>query len=77
MCDCRSDIEKRLLDHVGKQLPEGSRNLSVSLQGYAFGVTDGGMKMQNVMPIAVEYEEPVKKKPGEFKRKKQTQNMWG
>ena len=77
MCDCRKDIEGRLLDRVKGQVPEGSKDLSVALGGYAFLMGEGTLEMKNVMPINIEYQVPVKKQPGAFKRKKQTMNMTG
>lgn len=76
MCDCRSDIEKRLLERVKGKIPEGSKNLEVSLGGCAFLFgEDGGLDMKNVMPINIEYQAPVKRQPGTFKTKKQKMNM--
>lgn len=78
MCNCRSDIEARLVEKVSQQMPEGSRNLSVSLGGgYAFLLGGSGIAMRNVMPIDIEYEEPLKKRPGEFKRKRPKLSMHG
>lgn len=78
MCNCRVDIEKRLLANVQAQLPEGSKGLTVSLDGYGFMFGGpGGLTIKNVMPIAIEYQEPVKKRPGEFKAKKKKMNMTG
>lgn len=76
MCKCRSDIEARLVDRIKDQIPEGSKELSVRLEGYAlvFG-DDLGLTMKNVLPIKIEYQAPVKK--GGFKTKKQTMNMTG
>ncbi len=77
MCDCRSNIETRLLDKIAAQIPEGSKNLSTKLGGYAFLLGGSGIAMRNVMPIDIEYEEPIKKRPGEFKRKRQKMSMHG
>lgn len=68
-CSCHSDSEKRLKDHVEKQLPEGSRNLSVELQGYVFGMGDDGMTHRAACPVAIEYQTP--KKAGGMKTVKQ------
>ncbi|AYN94397.1 hypothetical protein EAW52_10715 [Pseudomonas sp. LTJR-52] len=71
MCTCKSDNEKRLTDHVAKQLPEGAKNLSVRLTGYSLCITNGEMKALQTMPVEIEYDAPVKKSPGSFKPKKQ------
>lgn len=68
-CSCHSDSEKRLKDHVEKQLPPGSRNLSVELQGYVFGMSDAGMTHRAACPVTIEYEAP--KKAGGMKTVKQ------
>ena len=83
MCNCRSDIEARLLEKVKGQLPEDIKDLSVTLGGYAFFL-GGDVTMKNVLPINVEYKAPIKPKKGApapaitaFKTKKQTMNMTG
>lgn len=85
MCNCRSDIEGRLLERMRGQLPADIQELSVSLEGYALfmGGADG-VGMKNVMPIRIDYKVPVKPKKGAptpsvtaLKDKKQTMNMVG
>lgn len=80
MCNCRSEIETRLVDHVKKQIPEGAVDLGVKLEGYAFMLGEGTLEMKNVMPIAISYRYPTKgtaKKPSVMREKKQTMNMQG
>ncbi|WP_141224371.1 hypothetical protein [Vreelandella titanicae] len=58
-----------------KQLPEGARNFTASLEGYAFILGKGmTMCMQPVMPFRVEYEAPKKRSDG-FTKKKQVMNV--
>lgn len=80
MCECRSDIEKRLVEHVKAQIPESAVDLSVSLNGYAFMLGEGSLEMKNVMPISIAYRAPTKgtkTKPSVMRDKKQTMNMTG
>lgn len=76
MCNCRSEIEAKLLESVKGQLPGDIKDLTVELGGYAF-MLGAELQMKNIMPINVEYQAPVKKAPGTFKPKKQTMNMTG
>ncbi|MGP8288973.1 hypothetical protein ACT3OH_01740 [Vreelandella zhanjiangensis] len=58
-----------------EQLPEGSRNFTASLEGYAFIMGKGmTMDVQPVMPFRVEYESPKKRGDG-FAKKKQVMNV--
>jgi hypothetical protein len=77
MCNCRTDIEQKLHAHILTQIPEGSKDLCVRLNGYALLMGEGTLDMKNVMPIDIEYAAPIKRKPGEFKVKHTTQNMTG
>lgn len=71
-CDCRSTAESSLREKVRKQLPEGFRNFSGELEGYAFIMNkDNGFDMQPSVPFKVEYEVPKKRGDG-FTRKRQT-----
>lgn len=83
MCNCRSDIEARLLERVKGQLPGDVQDLTVSLEGYAF-MFGASITMKNVMPIRIQYRAPIKPKKGApalivtaLKDKKQTMSMTG
>ncbi|MBL4833621.1 MAG: hypothetical protein JKY26_06555 [Pseudomonas sp.] len=75
MCQCKTEIQKRLHDHHLPQLPDGSADLKVLLNGYAIIFGDKGSMTKNVMPIEIEYQTPMKN--GGTKKKKITQNMVG
>ena len=69
MCTCHSDSEQRLRETVESRLPAGSRNLTVELQGYVFGMSDERLTHRASCPVAIEYETP--KKSGGMKTVKQ------
>lgn len=73
MCDCRSRIESKLLEDLPGKLPEGHKDLSVRLEGYALMMGQGTMQSRQIMPVEVTYQAPTRK--GEMKPKKQTLNM--
>lgn len=73
MCNCRKDIEAKLLEDIPTQLPAGHQRLSVSLEGYALMFGEGVMQSRQIMPIQVKYQAPTK--AGVMKDKKQTMNM--
>lgn len=69
MCTCHSDSEQRLRETVESRLPAGSRNLTVELQGYVFGMSDTTLTHRASCPVSIEYETP--KKSGGMKTVKQ------
>ena len=69
MCNCHAESEKRLREHVEKQLPAGATGLSVELQGYVFGMNDDGVSHRAACPVEIEYQAP--KRAGGMKRMKQ------
>lgn len=74
-CECRSTLEEKLREKVQSQLPEGFRNFTGSLEGYAFIMGKGlTMGMKPAMPFKVEYEAPKKRGEG-FTKKKDTVNI--
>lgn len=74
MCNCASDVEARAKEKISSQLPEGSRELQVELEGYAF-LLGSSVSMKNKLNLHVEYEVP--KRNGGFARKKQNLSMIG
>lgn len=75
MCNCRSEIEAKLLDRVKEQAPEASRAHKAELQGFVFGLTDKGITMRNGLTAAAEWEQ--RNKAGDFKLKKVKQSVRG
>ena len=73
MCDCRQKTERRLLEALPAQLPEGHKNLSARLTGYAIMLGDGVMASRQVMPIDITYQAP--NRAGVMKDKKQSMSM--
>lgn len=69
MCNCHSESQQRLFEHVKAQLPAGAAGLDVELQGYVFGMSDGGMTHRAACPVSIEYQAP--KKAGGMKTVKQ------
>lgn len=70
MCNCHSESEARLKDHVQKQIPDGSTGLSVELQGYVFGMGGPeGINHRAACPVEITYQAP--KKSGGMKSVKQ------
>ena len=76
MCNCRSQIEEKLLERAKQNAPEGSKDVSVELKGYAL-ILSGSITQKNCMPIAIEYSVPVKKAPGTFRTKTEKTTMIG
>lgn len=73
-CNCSTTVEGKMKDLAHEQLPEGARNFTASLEGYAFILEGNAMTTRPVMPFRVEYEAP-KKRGGGFTKKKQTMNV--
>lgn len=43
MCECYSRVIENLAEHFQKQMPEGSKEFELELEGYVFGITDDGV----------------------------------
>lgn len=71
MCNCRSEIEKKLLDRLKQQQPEAQDHL-VEIKGYAllFGDT---LESKPYLPIEGSYK--LTNKNGELKLKKLKDSM--
>ena len=74
MCDCAKTVEESAKEKIRAQLPEGSQDFSVELQGYAW-LLGGSVSMKNKLNLHIEYDAPKKK--GGFTRKKQDMSMVG
>jgi len=75
MCECRTNTTSRLTDHFAKNLPEGSTNLSVNMDGYGLIMSGSTMRSKNVCPVTVQYQVPTK--AGGWKNKKEKTSMVG
>ncbi len=70
MCNCHSESEQRLREHVQQQLPTGATGLSVELQGYVFSLGGSeGVNHRAACPVDIQYQAP--KKSGGMKSVKQ------
>lgn len=69
MCNCHSESQQRLFDHVKGKLPAGATDLDVELQGYVFGIGDKGVAHRAACPVEIQYQAP--KKSGGMKTVKQ------
>lgn len=74
-CDCRKDLEQKMLENFKLQNPDAS-NVNVSMDGYAFQLVENGMRMVNVMPCKITYTNTVKK-TGRQKDRQKTINITG
>lgn len=72
MCDCRSEIEERLLDRFAEQYSGTDHRLE--LKGYGLIIDGGEMKSKGCMPIEASYMHTFKN--GNEKRKKVSQSMF-
>lgn len=75
MCNCATEVETAAREKIRGKLPEGARDFTVELQGFAF-ILSGDVGMKNKLNLRIEYEVP-KKKGGGFMRKKQDMSMLG
>jgi hypothetical protein len=73
-CDCHTALETKMREKVKSQIPEGARNFTGSLEGYAFILEGNAMVTRPAMPFKVEYEAPKKRGDG-FTKKKETVNI--
>ncbi|ASD17393.1 hypothetical protein AN466_23295 [Pseudomonas aeruginosa] len=70
MCNCHSESEQRLREHVQQQLPTGATDLTVELQGYVFGLGGSeGVSHRAACPVEIQFQAP--KKSGGMKNVKQ------
>lgn len=77
MCDCRKRIETGLAEQVATKLPEGAKNLRVSLQGYAM-VFSGPVSSKQYMAVEITYQAPTKgskAKPSVMRDRKDATNI--
>jgi hypothetical protein len=74
MCNCAKTVEDAAKEKIRAQLPEGSQDFSVELQGYAW-LLGSSVSMKNKLNLHIEYDAPKKK--GGFTRKKQDMSMVG
>lgn len=66
MCECYSTVKGKLTDHFQKQMPEGSKDFELSLEGYVFGITDDGVTHRSANNAVATYMAP--KKAGGMKK---------
>lgn len=72
MCNCKDDIEKRLLSRFITQHPEAKEH-SARLSGYSLVIIENTIKQKGCMPIELTAAHPLKK--GGFKAKTDRSNM--
>ena len=69
MCNCRQEMEEKLLEKVKEQKPNAEQ-LKVELGGYGMMLNGNKMEYRPVMPINIEYLHTFKN--GNQKTKKDT-----
>jgi hypothetical protein len=72
MCDCRKDLESRLLERFIEQKPGTEHKAQLSGYGFVFSA-DNTMTMRGCMPAEMSYMHTLKN--GKVKLKKLVQNM--
>lgn len=75
MCKCRQNIEVRLLDRLKEQKP-GVKDHGAKLMGYAMGIVGSTMVSKPYMGLEISYQSELKKRPGEYRSKKEKLNMY-
>ena len=73
MCECRADIEKRLVEHAQGKMPD-ARDVAAKLMGYGF-VLGGALSVRAFMPVELSHTTTIKK-TGADKRKVEKMNMF-
>lgn len=73
MCDCKTELEVKLLERVKEALPD-STNHSVEIEGYVFGISGNSMFSCQAMTVAIKHTVTVKK-TGLQKQKTEKQKM--
>lgn len=72
MCDCKKDIETKLLDRFVSQAPDATEH-SARLVGYALIIGGNSMQQKGCMTIELTAAHPLKK--GGYKAKTERSNM--
>jgi len=60
MCECYSTVKEKLSEHFQKQMPEGSKDFQLELQGYVFGISDDGVTHRSANNAVAKYMAPNK-----------------
>lgn len=66
MCKCYETVKQKLSEHFQSQMPEGSRDFELSLEGYVFGLSDEGVTHRSASNAVATYMAP--KKAGGMKK---------
>lgn len=72
-CDCKADIEQKILDSYKLKTPEASGHIA-ALEGYGFVIEADGMKVRGYMPYETAANFTTKK--GSERRKVTKGNMF-
>lgn len=73
MCNCKTEIEANLLEHVKQQLPESTGH-HVEIGGYVLGFKGDAMFSCQSLPVTIKHTVTMKK-TGLPKQKVEKQNM--
>lgn len=73
MCDCRDEIEKKIVENYSIQHPEATE-IKSSLKGYGFGMRGDRIIARPLMPFEITASLPLKK--GGRKNKKISGSMF-
>lgn len=66
MCECYGTVKQKRAEHFQKQMPEGSVDFELELQGYVFGLSDDGVTHRSANNAVATYRAP--KKAGGMKK---------
>lgn len=72
-CKCYEEVSAKLEDHIRGQLPPGSVDLELKLNGYVFGLNDNGLSHRAANEVKYSFMAP--KKAGGMKRVAKTTFM--
>ncbi|WP_272995913.1 hypothetical protein, partial [Paraglaciecola chathamensis] len=72
-CECKQEIEARLLERAKEQLPN-SLDHDVTLDGYSMIFGNNSISMKASMPVTIKHKVLVKK-TGNYKDKKDKTNL--
>lgn len=73
-CECREDLEAKLLERFISTEPDGSGH-QVTIEGYAFGIVGDQMVMVGTMPIKATATVPLKKGGSKVKTVRQAMHF--
>jgi len=58
MCKCYETVKQKLSEHFQAQMPDGSKDFELSLDGYVFGISDEGVTHRSANNAVARYMTP-------------------